>query len=98
MPTAAKLLDKFQEVVRLVQKTHPIVARSIALSACRATDHLKAARLYMKNYDAIVRVIGRIDRRRARRVASQAFRTHDPLRWARRYLVQLKERTDAAAS
>jgi len=30
---------------------------SIALSACRATEPLSAARLYMNNYDTIVRAI-----------------------------------------
>ena len=98
MPTAAKLLEKFEDVLRLAKKSHPTVARSIALSACRAADPLSLARLYMKNYDAIVRLIRRTDARRARRVASQAFRSREPLRWARRYLGQLKKRSLAGTS
>jgi hypothetical protein len=98
MPTAAKLLEKFEDVLRLAKKTHPTVARSIALSACRAADPLSVARLYMKNYDVIVRVISRTDAGRTRRVASQAFRSHEPLRWARRYLGQLKKRSLAGTS
>ena len=98
VPAAAKLLEKFEDVLRLATKTHPRVARSIALSACRAADPLSVARLYMKNYDAIVRVVSRTDARRARRVASQAFRSHDPLRWARRYLAQLKKRSLAGTA
>ena len=41
--TARKLLDNFEAVLRVVKKTHPGVARSIALSACRASDPLNTA-------------------------------------------------------
>jgi hypothetical protein len=84
----------------LAKKTHPGVARSIALSACRASDPLETARLYMKNYDRILKVVSRTDARRAHRVAAQAFRTDNPMRWAKRYLTELqnaespKERND----
>ena len=67
------------------------MARSIALSACRATEPLRAARLYMNNYDTIMRVISQTDPRRAPAVASQTFRSDNPLRWAKRYLVGLQE-------
>lgn len=91
IPTAHKLLQNFEDVVRLVQKTHPWVARSIALSACRATDPLSTARSYMKNYDTIVRLVSRLDPDRARDVACQSFRTDKPLPWAKRYLAELQE-------
>ncbi len=90
LPTARKLLQKFEAVLALAKETHPQVARSIALSACRATEPLRAARVYMNNYDTIMRVIGETDPRRAPVVASQAFRSDNPLRWAKRYLAELQ--------
>jgi hypothetical protein len=66
------------------------VARTIALSACRAADPLAMARSYMKNYDDIVQMVSRLDPRRAREVAAQAFRSDNPLRWAKRYLSELQ--------
>ena len=65
LPTAHKLLEKFNAVLQLVSSTHPSVARSIALSACRSTDPRGIARQYADNYDAIVRVVSRTDPRRA---------------------------------
>ena len=91
IPTAHTLLQKFEDVLRLVQQTHPWIARSIALSACRAAEPLSVARVYMQNYDAILRVISQTDPQRAREVAAQAFRSDRPLRWASRYLAQLQE-------
>lgn len=90
LPTARKLLQKFEAVLALARETHPQIARSIALSACRATEPLRAARVYMDNYDTIMTVIGETDPRRAPIVASQAFRSDNPLRWARRYLAELQ--------
>jgi hypothetical protein len=90
LPTAGKLLQRFEAVLALAKETHPQVARSIALSACRATEPLRAARLYMNNYDTIIRVISETDPRRAPAVASQAFRSDNPLRWAKRYLAELQ--------
>jgi hypothetical protein len=95
LPTARKLLKKFEAVLALAKGTHPQIARSIALSACRATEPLRAARVYMNNYDTIMRVIGESDTRRAPVVASQAFRSDNPLRWARRYLAELQAAGDA---
>ena len=89
--SARKLLKNFEAVLRLAKKTHPGVARSIALSACRARDPLESGRVYMKNYDRIVKAVSRTDARRAHRVAAQAFRTNDPMRWATRYLVQIQQ-------
>src|SRR5712692_6358491 len=91
IPTAHTLLQRFEDVLRLVQQTHPWIARSIALSACRAADPLDVARSYMHNDDAILRVISQTDPQRAREVAAQAFRSDQPLRWARRYLAQLQK-------
>ena len=54
LPTARKLLQKFETVLALAKETHPQIARSIALSACRATEPLRAARVYMNNYDTIM--------------------------------------------
>jgi hypothetical protein len=90
LPTARKLLQKFEAVLAMAKETHPQIARSIALSACRATEPLRAARVYMNNYDTILRVIGETDPRRAPVVASQAFRSDNPLRWAKRYLAELQ--------
>jgi hypothetical protein len=90
IPTARKLLQKFEAVLALAKETHPQVARSIALSACRTTEPLRTARLYMNNYDTIIRVISETDPRRAPAVASQAFRSDNPLRWAKRYLAELQ--------
>ena len=75
----------------MARKTHPGVARSIALSACRAADPLMTARSYMQNYDAIVKSVSRTDARRPHRVAAQAFRSDNPMRWAKRYLAELQE-------
>ena len=61
------------------------MARSVAPAACRATDPMGTARLYVANYDRIVKVIGQIDPQRARRVANQAFRSDNPIAWARRF-------------
>jgi hypothetical protein len=91
LPTARRLLQKFEAVLVLAKETHPQIARSIAFSACRATEPLRAARVYMDNYDTIMRVIGETDPRRAPIVASQAFRSDNPLRWAKRYLAELQE-------
>ena len=91
VPTARKLLQKFEAVLALAMETHPQVARSVALSACRAREPLRVARLYMDNYDTILRVISETDPRRAPAVASQAFRSDNPLRWAKRYLAELQE-------
>jgi hypothetical protein len=82
-------VHKFRDVERLVKRTHPHVARSIALAACRATDPIGTARAYVANYDHIVEVIGTVDPQRARCVATQACRTHDPIRWATRFHRQL---------
>ena len=81
----------FESVLRFAKRTHPSIARSVALSACRAADPLTTARLYMQNYDAIVKSVSRIDARRAHRVAAQAFRSNKPMRWAKRYLAELQE-------
>jgi hypothetical protein len=91
IPTAHKLLNNFEEIVRFVTLTHPSVARSIALSACRAVDPHSMARRYMKNHDDIIRMIRRVDPHRAREVATQAFRSDHPLRWAKRYLEELHQ-------
>jgi len=88
---ARKLLENFEAVLDLAKKTHPSVARSIALSACRASDPLVSARVYMRYYDQIVKTLSRTDARRAHRVAAQAFRTNNPMRWAKRYLAELQE-------
>lgn len=71
------------------KRTHPTVARTIALSACRATDPLAMAQTYVENYDYIVTVMARRDPRRARLIANQAFRTNDPLAWAEQLRKQL---------
>jgi hypothetical protein len=69
---ARRLLENFEAVLRLAKKTHPEVAHSIALTACRARDPLETARLYMKNYDRIVKALvrqmrdGRTELRRSR--------------------------------
>jgi hypothetical protein len=84
-------LENFESVRCLAEKTHPSVARSVALSACRAADPLTTARLYLQNYDAIVKRVSRTDARRAHMVAAQAFRSNNPMRWAKRYLAELHE-------
>ena len=91
MTRAHELLTNFDDVLRVVSRTHPRVARSIALRACRAADPATTAHMYMRNYDAIVRVIGHTDPDCAHTVASQAFRSHRPLRWATRYLNELRK-------
>ena len=79
-------------IPRAIESSHlPGVAGSIAPSACRASDPLGSARVYMKNYDRIVRAVSRTDARRAQRVAAQAFRTNNPMRWAKRYLAELQQ-------
>lgn len=78
--TARRLVEHFGTVPAVVTKTHPTVARRVALAACRATDPAEAARTYTRNDDRIVRAIGRIDPRRAHVVVSQTFRSHNPLR------------------
>lgn len=92
LPTARKLLQKFEAVLAFSKETHPQAARSIALSACRATEPLRAARVYMSNYDTIIRVIGKMDPQRAHVVAIQALRSDNPLRWAKRHLAELQAR------
>lgn len=42
--TAYRLLENFENVVELATKTHPWVARTIALSACRAANPFGTAR------------------------------------------------------
>ena len=42
LSTARKLLQNFEAVLALAKETHPQVARSIALSACRATEPLRS--------------------------------------------------------
>lgn len=85
LKTARTLVQKFRDVEDLVKQTHPQIARSVALAACRATDPIATARAYAANYDRIVETVERVDPRRARRVANQAFRTHDPMAWATRF-------------
>jgi hypothetical protein len=41
IPAARKLLQNFETVLALAKETHPQVARSIALSACRAAEPLR---------------------------------------------------------
>jgi hypothetical protein len=89
MATAYRLVQNFEDVLRLANKTHPWVARSIALSACRSANPLSTATSYMSNYDTIVRLVSVTDTHRARQVAAQVFRSDDPIRWARRYLATL---------
>jgi len=48
-------------VLGIVTKTHPNVARSVALAACRATHPIAAARTYTANYDLVVQTISRIE-------------------------------------
>jgi hypothetical protein len=85
LKTAHALVEKFRDIEDVVKKSHPQVARSVALAACRATDPMGTARLYVANYDRIVNLIGKIDPQRARRVANQAFRSDNPIAWARRF-------------
>jgi hypothetical protein len=51
VPTAHRLVHSFDDVFRFAVRTHPSVARSIALTSCRATEPLKAAQRYIDNYD-----------------------------------------------
>jgi hypothetical protein len=85
LKTACTLVVKFREIEDFVKRSHPHVARSVALAACRATDPIDTARVYVANYERIVHVIGKIDPQRARRVANQAFRSDNPIAWARRF-------------
>jgi hypothetical protein len=50
VPTAHRLERWFADIFRSALKTHPSVARSIALNACRATDPVRAAQRYMDRY------------------------------------------------
>ena len=70
MSTAFKLLDNFAAITTLVTATHPSIARSTDLAACRALPrgHLAA---YVKNYDAVVRFVRRTRPRVAHAIALQ---------------------------
>ena len=48
---ADTLLRTFKQIFRLAMETHPAIAHSVALSAWRAADPLRAARAYMKNHE-----------------------------------------------
>ena len=78
---------------RLVHAGHEVSL--IARGAHLATEPLRAARVYMNNYDTIVRLVSVTDTHRARKVAAQVFRSDDPIRWARRYLATL-QRSDTS--
>jgi len=55
LTTACALVEKFRQIEDVVKTSHPHVARSIALAACRATDPIDTARVYVANYDRIVK-------------------------------------------
>jgi hypothetical protein len=75
MLTASKLLENFGTVLTIVKATHPSVARSIALAACRTTDPEGTARQYVKNYDNVLRLVRRTDPDLAHVVALQTCRS-----------------------
>ena len=92
MPTASKLLENFGFVLALVRQTHPSIARSIALAACRTTDPEATARRYLINYEQVLRFVRRTDPDQAHVVALQTSRSNEPMRWAKRFLKKQLQR------
>jgi hypothetical protein len=76
----------------LVKQTHPSIARSIALAACRTTDPETTARQYLMNYEKVLRFVRRKDPELAHVVALQTCRSNDPMGWAKRFLKEQRQR------
>jgi hypothetical protein len=79
-------------VLTIVKETHPSVARSVALAACRTTDPEGTALRYLQNYDDVLRFVRRCDPDLAHVVALQTCRSNDPMRWAKRFLKEQREK------
>jgi hypothetical protein len=61
-----------------MKETHPSIARSIALAACRTTDPETTARQYLMNDEKVLRTVGHTDPDLAHVVALQTW-SNDPM-------------------